>query len=561
MSSPATIIDALQERAELTPDQPAFIFRDKHFRRSVLSWQRLYHLAGNFAGELRTKSLGRGDLVVNTLPNSPERVVSDTGIFLSGAASVNCQCLLADGSDLMHVLKKSRASAIVLDPDVVNSPWNTLQKHVEVKNGGSVASQELPSLKDIFFVQRNEQNGDVDFLQRLQASKDWYRVRDVVPDDVCVVFTTSGTTGFSKLVVYTHGSLSAFLKLLRPKEPQMELVLSPLGWINGFVGTVFVLGTPRVLCDVRGGGVPDDLVEFVWRVAQEERPPKVSIVPAVLMPLAERVKRQRDEHDAKKNGENSGDALTWEWEPDLIGLGGQPLTRGMIQAARSLAKAVVLGYGATDFLLVSLGLVSDANTFTDHDSGPVLPGVQVKIVTQEDESVSLPVGKVGSILVKHPYMMKEYLNDPAATSAAFTEDGYLRTGDIGCLDERGHLLVDGRIGDAIVRGVYIFYPGWLQARISACPGVLDVVVVGVPDPVLNEELCACVVLASGYVTTEHVREFVEKDVVVSEDDPLSPRPRYYLRFESFPLTSTDKPLRKVIKEQAAARVSASSGSV
>ena len=151
-------------------------------------------------------------------------------------------------------------------------------------------------------------------------------------------------------------------------------------------------------------------------------------------------------------------------------------------------------------------------------------------------------------------MMKGYLNDEEATSRAFTPSGFLRTGDYGRLDERGHLIVLGRSNDAIMRGAYIFYPDWMENRLRACPGVRDVLVVGVPDPFLHEELCACVVLESDHVTLEHVQYFVETEVAATEDDPLSPRPRHYLKFESFPQTATSKPKREEVKVMAAKRL-------
>ena len=150
--------------------------------------------------------------------------------------------------------------------------------------------------------------------------------------------------------------------------------------------------------------------------------------------------------------------------------------------------------------------------------------------------------------------MNGYLNDEQATSRAFTRSGFLRVGDYGRLDERGHLIVQGRGSDAIMRGPYIFYPDWMESRLRACPGVRDVLVVGVPDPLLHEELCACVILESDHVTLEHVQKFVETDMIPSENDPLSLRPRHYLRFESFPQTTTFKPKRKEVKVMAAERL-------
>ena len=90
--------------------------------------------------------------------------------------------------------------------------------------------------------------------------------------------------------------------------------------------------------------------------------------------------------------------------------------------------------------------------------------------------------------------MKEYLNDPEATATALTHDGYFCTGDVGRLDPRRHLFVEGRGSDAIMKGLYTFYPGWLEERLRTCPGVLDAIIVGISDPDVLEELCACLIL-------------------------------------------------------------------
>jgi acyl-coenzyme A synthetase/AMP-(fatty) acid ligase len=160
----------------------------------LFSFQKLY-------------GIRRGDLVVNTLPNSPKRVVCEAGIMLSGAASVNGQCLMADGSDLLRTLRVSRAKAIVVDPDVSGSPWNVLRHHVTLGNDGIVTSSpSLPDLKKVYVVRRVEGRGPGDLLATLESRRSFFKADDVTPNDVITVMTTSGSTGFSKLVVSTHAN-------------------------------------------------------------------------------------------------------------------------------------------------------------------------------------------------------------------------------------------------------------------------------------------------------------------------------------------------------------------
>nr|KAG5713153.1 hypothetical protein BaRGS_007680 [Batillaria attramentaria] len=252
--------------------------------------------------------------------------------------------------------------------------------------------------------------------------------------------------------------------------------------------------------------MPEDLAEFTWQCIQEEKCITATLPPVIILQLARKMQQQQEQQqeqqdqqqqESEEKGVTKGSSTSGIWKLDLAILFGCPITRAMLQAAKTISKSALVMYGGTDVGFVSAVYNADPESFVDHDAGIPEPGADVKIVDKDDENTVLPVGQLGHILVKQARSMKEYLNDPEATAAAYTPDGYFRTGDIGCFEDRGHLIVHGRGSDAIMRGAYIFYPGWLEARIRACPGVLDVAVVGVPDPSVNEELCACVVLEWG----------------------------------------------------------------
>ena len=113
-----------------------------------------------------------------------------------------------------------------------------------------------------------------DFIQGLDAETEWFQSEDITGDDMLSVFTTSGSTGFSKLVAHSHDS---FIKIFRCthdfidtlQEP-VSLNTAPLGWTGGSLPFTLIPGTTRVLLDVRAG-IPDDVVDFLWRSVQEER--------------------------------------------------------------------------------------------------------------------------------------------------------------------------------------------------------------------------------------------------------------------------------------------------
>ncbi|KAL8585111.1 hypothetical protein ACOMHN_013127 [Nucella lapillus] len=555
-----TLVDSLRQLVQDQGDSPAFIFRSPHHGRYELSWAKLYKLAGTFAAELNSRGLGRGQLVVSTLVNSPERVVCEAGLWMSGAASVNGHCQMADGSDLINTIRVSRAAALLVDPDINNSPWDLLKGHVSLGEGDDddATSSLMPDLKRVFFIRRAEKGDPEDFITRLETGNQWFEADDITSEDTLTVFTTSGTTGFSKLVVYSHHDY------MLPQEAQSTADVfgntyrgvrmfktAPLGWLGGYTGFGIVNCHTTVLCDARAREIKD-MAKLIFESIEEEKCVSALIAPMYLPRLVQLLKTKQENCDPKSEAKEAAG-----FQLENILLGGLPISKTMIECALCLAPVVVSGYGATDFHFVSGIMVTDSDSFVDYDTGMPTKSVSVKIVSPENEDKVLPVNQTGNILVKAGSARRQgYMNDPALTTEdCVTTDGFFRTRDVGRLDERGHLIVEGRGCDAIMRGPYIFYPAWIEARIRAHPGVRGVIITGIPDPFLHEELCACIVLGSDSVTTlDEVRHFVEKDIVTSEDDPLSPRPRYYLEFESFPVTDTGKLKRQVVKALAAERL-------
>ena len=117
-----------------------------------------------------------------------------------------------------------------------------------------------------------------------------------------------------------------------------------------------------------------------------------------------------------------------------------------------------------------------------------------------------------------------------------------------------------RLAFSIMRGPYLLYPGWLERRISRCPGVRDVLVVPVPDPVLHQELCACLLPRPGVsLTSEGVRQFCASLFLTSAQSDMTAVPRYYLFLDAFPTTSTGKTCRRATAALARQRLGLEEG--
>ena len=178
-------------------------------------------------------------------------------------------------------------------------------------------------------------------------------------------------------------------------------------------------------------------------------------------------------------------------------------------------------------------------------------GSEIKIV-REDGSI-LPVNTRGEIYIKGPGLFKDYHNEPDKTNAAFTEDGWFRTDDMGRISEDGRIYIDGRKSNVIISNGIKVVPELMESVLKSYPGVFSVVVVPVKDELFHQVLCVCVQPTEGStVTEEDVRKFCER---IHNDKPgiVTVLPKFYLFMNSFPVTTTGKTSRKDLERIAAER--------
>nr|KAG5687459.1 hypothetical protein BaRGS_030464 [Batillaria attramentaria] len=373
-----------------------------------------------------------------------------------------------------------------------------------------------------------------DFLAGLKHLNGWY-AEEAYREDIAVIFTSSGSTGFSKLVTFKHGTIIGSATIMTKEEEygtwRMHFTITPMGWLGGYTFQQLCSGHCRVMLDDRADP-PEDRAALVWDAIVSEKCHTASVQPAVVKQIVRRKDRS-------------------PYKLDQLILTGQVVTPDLVLQGQQLCHEILVVYGSTEMGLMTAKLVTDCDKYQDFDVGGPLPGAQVKVCDENGEEV--PQGTKGEIYAKMPNMFSGYYNSPEETASAMTEDGFLRTGDVGLMLEDGNFCVEGGSQDIIMKGIYNIYPAWLEARIQRCPGVQDVLVVAVPDPIFQKEICACFVASDPAVSEDDVRAFVEKDIM-EEDELKTSRPRYYLKFQSFPTTFTGKALRMTVREDAARRI-------
>jgi acyl-CoA synthetase (AMP-forming)/AMP-acid ligase II len=191
-------------------------------------------------------------------------------------------------------------------------------------------------------------------------------------------------------------------------------------------------------------------------------------------------------------------------------LAGAPVRDRLVdRVSDRLGLPVVTGYSLTETSsTVSMSRPSDPVDVRRSTVGAPIAGTEVRIVEPEAPGHEvLPVQSVGEIRVKGPGVMLGYYRQPKQTAGAYDDEGFFRTGDLGLLDRNGFLQLVGRTKDVIIRSGFNVYPREVEARVESHPAVQEVAAVGIPDELLGEAICACVVPVEGAIVTD--REIVD----------------------------------------------------
>lgn len=148
---------------------------------------------------------------------------------------------------------------------------------------------------------------------------------------------------------------------------------------------------------------------------------------------------------------------------------------------------------------------------------------------------TLETGVVGEIRLRSPFMTRGYFDNPAATAAAFDDEGFLRTGDLGVLDENGYLRVTGRLKEMIIRGSENIYPREIEDRLSDFPDVAECAVIGIPHPKFGEEVAVAIRCRAGTtIDVDLAREFL-RDRIARQKVP-----KVWRLVDDFPRTASGK---------------------
>jgi long-chain acyl-CoA synthetase len=469
------------------------------------SWHTAAGLQARAARLSRGFGVRPGERVVVCMTNSADVLVAYGALWRAGAVPVPVLPALT-ASELRHVVTDSGAVATVASPQslpVVAEAAEGLGVRVVV-----TGEARLPG-------------ADV-LLAELEGA-DEGPVVDRDDDDLAALLYTGGTTGRAKGVMLTHAGLHLTARAraeVFASSGARDLVLPlPLSHVYGLLNAVtrMHLPEPGFVALQRRFDAPG-WVALVARL----RPQSGALVPSMLQLLL------REDLEA-------ADLSSLRY----VTTGGAPLPVAVREEFERRVGGVRVcdGYGCTE-----VTSTATMNPYAAPRSGSVglpLPGVELRVVDEDDRPV--PVGVDGEVCVRSPGVMKGYWRDERAT-AATVRDGWLRTGDVGHLDEDGYLYVVDRIKDLVIRGGFNVYPRDVEDVLLQHPAVASAAVVGRPDETYGEEVVAFVALRRE-ATTEELLAFAASRLASHK------RPRELHVVDAVPLTSVGKTDRKALRRR------------
>jgi long-chain acyl-CoA synthetase len=460
------------------------------------------------ASALRRAGLETGDRVGMLLSNSAEAFEVMLATMRSGLVIVPLNTRLHP-EEHFHILSDAGCTFLIYEESFAETV--------------ATFRRRVPSLKDCVVV--GEVAGDQRYEEFLSRGEDQLDVQPR-PADLAWLFYTSGTTGSPKGVMLSHRNLLAMvsINLIDLNVPQPTDVLLhalPISFAGGF----FMLH--QVARGVTHVFLPRFEPEAFFRLVQRHRVTTTALVPTMINMLVQSPARAG--HDLSSL--------------HTLFYGGAPLHGERLREAMEAFGPIFLqSYGLGEAPLTISVLPKDEHGGPRTlSAGRVTTLVSLRI--QDDDWNPLPAGATGEIAVRGDLVMGGYWNRPEAT-ADVLRDGWLRTGDIGRLDEDGYLFISDRKKDLIKSGGASISPREVEEILHLHPSVQDVAVIGVPDEFWGEAVKALVVRREGLGTSEDELIAFCKDRLASFKKPRS------IEFLSeLPKSANNKTLRRALRER------------
>ena len=480
------------------PEKPALIFEGRTYTNEELNKQ-----VNRLANAMKALGVEKGDRVALFLPNIPAFIICYFAAQKLGAIAVS-----------INAMSKKREVQYMVSDSGCKMLFTTSVLREEVP------ADELPTLKQIIIAE-GEAGNDLDFNGLMAKADANFRCSDMDPLDPAAILYTSGTTGFPKGAVLTQMNIvsnsnsSANLSGVSPED--RGLLFLPL--FHCF-GQNFIMNAAFSKCAtlvLHRRFEPEPVLDAMV----SHRVTMLFAVPTIYIHL---LNMDTSRYDLSSLRYCFTAAATMPRETAL-------------QWKEKFGMPTHEGYGLTE---CSPFCTYNHNYRYKHGSiGTPIENVDVMIA--DEEGKELPSGETGEIIIRGPNVMKGYWGNPEATEEAI-RNGWLRSGDIGTMDEEGYFFITDRVKDMINAAGFNVYPNEVEQIIYQHPSVQEVAVYGAADPIRGETVHASIVLKQGMTATdESIIEFCKSNMAVYKV------PRKVVFTDQLPKSPTGKILKRVLR--------------
>lgn len=538
-----SLVEVFEKSCKLYPNRSAF-----YSLGTTLTYRELEQLSRDFAAYLQQElKLKKGDRLAIMLPNILQYPVVMFGALRAGVIVVNVNPLYTP-DELTHQLNDAGAHVLVTVSNFASTVEKALPRLTTVKNIiVTKIGDLLPAIKSWFIdfalkyihkkIPKWSLPNAVSFKQVLELGKNKvYTPVTINNKDTAFLQYTGGTTGVSKGAVLTHRNLIAniqqadawFKNLLSEKE---EIIITALPLYHIFSLTANCLYFTKI------GGLnvliinPRDVPGMI----KEMKKFKFTAITGVNTLFNALVK---DPHFANLDFSKLQLALG----------GGMAVQEIIAEKWQFLTHAPLLeAYGLTE---TSPCVTINPANLKGYNGTIGLPVPSTDICILDDDQHELPLNTPGELAVKGPQVMKGYWNNPKETAKVFTQDGWLLTGDIATIDEKGFVRILERKKDMILVSGFNVYPSEIEDVIAKLVGVREVAVIGVPDENSGE-------VPKVYIVRDAGSDLTAADVTKFCRQHLTPYkiPKHIEFVEELPKTNVGKILRRALRTEEAKTIS------
>jgi len=531
-----SLVDVLRRSAREQPHHTAM-----HFKGNSLSYRELDRQSDTLAVALLSLGIHDGDRVALIMPNSPQMIISEFGVWKAGAIAVPMNPLYTV-NELEHALNECGAETVI----VLTTFYEKIKSAQTISRLKRVITTNIkeylsPLNKILFTLLKEKKDG-----HRIKPDKGDYQLSALIAayattnfvpmpvrhDKPAIFLFSGGTTGNPKCVVITHRGMvmtgmqiASWFSVILEQGKDIILLNMPLFHVYAQVGIM----TAALMQRYPLGLVPnprdlDDLLHTIKTL----KPAVLPGVPTLFTALINHPKVKGDTSILKSL--------------KLSVSGAAPL---MLETKRRFEELtggrIIDAYSLTESALASV-FTPILGTYKHGSVGIPVPDVEIRIVDAETGLNDLPQLEVGEIIMRAPQIMKEYWQNPLET-ALVLRDGWLYTGDLGYVDDDGYLFIVDRKKDVIKPGGFQVWPRDVEEAIALHPAVFEVGVAGVPDPYQGEAVKAWIVLHPGHqLTPDELRAHCRKDLAAYKV------PKHVEFIDALPKSTVGKVLRRKLVE-------------